>query len=80
MSISAKSLSIIVLCLIKSPTIEHTRILIYGLLICSSILFSKDIKTLLIRELLTFELIMMLSKYCRVLIFSLIVVLLAIEV
>lgn len=51
-----------------------------GLLIYSSILLSSDMNTLLMRLLLTFELIMMLSKYCKVLIFSLMVVLEAMEV
>ena len=79
-SISASSLSIIVECLIRSPTTEQTLILIIGDLICSSIFLSKAMNTLLIREFETLELTMMLSKYCRVLIFSLMVVLLAIEV
>lgn len=69
-----------VLCLMRSPTTEHTLILIIGLFICSSMRLSKDMKTLLMSELLTLELMMMLSKYYSVLIFSFIVVLLAIEV
>ena len=66
-------------CLIKRPTTEHTRIFIMGLLIYSGIFFSRAMKAELISELDTLELTIMLSKYCSVLIFSLIVVWLAIE-
>lgn len=70
----------IVECLIKSPTTEQTLIFIIGDLIYSSIFFNKAINTLLINEFDTFEFTIIDSKYCKVLIFSLIVVLLAIEV
>lgn len=79
MSISASSLSIMVLCLIRRPTTEQTLIFIIGDLICSSIRLRRAMNTLLIKLLLTFELIIMLSKYWRAQIFSLIVVLFAIE-
>lgn len=80
MSISAKSLSIIVEWRINNPTTEHTLILIIGDFICSSIFFNKAMNALFIRELETFEFTIIDSKYCNVLIFSLIVVLLAMDV
>jgi hypothetical protein len=67
-------------CLISNPTTEHTLILIMGDLIYSSIFFKRAMKTLFIRELETFEFTIIDSKYYRVLIFSLMVVLDAIEV
>jgi hypothetical protein len=67
-------------CLINKPTTEQTLILIMGDLICSSILFSRTMKALLIREFETLELTIIDSKYWSVLIFSLTVVLLAMEV
>ena len=79
-SISANSLSMMVEWRISRPTTEQTRILIMGDLICSSIFFKSAIKTLFINELDTFEFTMIDSKYCKVLIFSLMVVLLAMDV
>lgn len=65
---------------INKPTTEQTLILIIGDFIYSSIFFRSAMNILLIKEFDTFEFTIIDSKYCKVLIFSLIVVLLAIEV
>jgi hypothetical protein len=65
-------------CLINNPTTEHNLLLMPGDLMFLSILTSKFMNAEFISRLLTFEFIMMLSKYDSALSFSLTVALLAI--